>query len=73
MNANTTRTRIYRIEGMSCGHCREAVIEEVLAAEGVEAVEVDLETGRAEVRGRFDDEHIREAVEQAGYELGEGR
>jgi copper chaperone len=73
MSANTTPTRTYRIEGMSCGHCREAVIEEIGAVEGVEAVDVELETGRADVRGRFDDDRIRAAVEEAGYELGEVR
>jgi copper chaperone len=73
MSANMTPARTYRIEGMSCGHCREAVIEEVSAVEGVEAVEVELETGRADVRGHFDDERIREAVEEAGYRLGEAR
>ena len=73
MSANTTPTRSYRIEGMSCGHCRQAVTDEISSVEGVEAVDVELETGRAEVRGRFEDARIREAVEEAGYEIGEAR
>ena len=70
MSTSTNPTRSYTVEGMTCGHCRLSVIEEISAVEGVEAVEVDLDSGRAEVRGRFDDERIRQAVEEAGYELG---
>jgi copper chaperone len=65
----STGIRSYRVEGMSCGHCRAAVIEEISAIAGVESVEVSLESGRAEVRGTFTDEQIRAAVEEAGYEF----
>lgn len=63
--------RSYSVEGMTCGHCRMAVIEEISAVEGVESVEVDLESGRADVRGEVSAEQIRAAVEEAGYRLGE--
>ncbi|HLM93876.1 MAG TPA: heavy-metal-associated domain-containing protein [Gaiellaceae bacterium] len=58
----------YRVPGMSCGHCKQAVSEELLAVEGVESVDVDLETKLVVARGTgFDDAQLRAAIEEAGY------
>lgn len=66
----TTAERTYTVEGMTCGHCRMAVTEEVTEVEGVTGVDVDLGTGRLTVRGEgFDDADVREAVVEAGYEV----
>lgn len=73
MSTSAGETRSYSVEGMTCGHCRLSVIEGISAVEGVEAVEVDLDSGRAEVEGSFTDEQIRAAVEDAGYRLGAAR
>jgi copper chaperone len=62
-------TAVYTVPGMSCSHCEAAVKEEVSALAGVDAVEVDLESKRVEVRGEgLDDGAIRAAIEEAGYE-----
>ena len=59
----------YTVSGMSCGHCKTAVTEEVEQVAGVEAVEVDLDTKRVVVRGAgLSDEEIRGAISAAGYE-----
>jgi copper chaperone CopZ len=55
---------------MTCGHCREAVMQEVLRVPGVRAVDVDLDSKQLTVAGEaFDDEAIRAAVDEAGYAL----
>lgn len=60
----------YTVTGMTCGHCVSSVSSEVSKIEGVEAVDVDLATGHVTVTGDgFADEQIREAVDEAGYEL----
>jgi copper chaperone len=60
----------YVVEGMTCGHCRAAVMSEVGAVAGVAAVEVDLESGRMVVRGaEIDDTAVVAAVVEAGYEV----
>ena len=59
---------IYRVEGMSCGHCEAAVRDEVGKVSGVEGVEVDLQTKQVVVRGRFQDGAVRSAIDEAGYE-----
>ena len=59
----------YMVDGMSCDHCKAAVTEEVLAVNGVDQVDVDLETKRVVVHGeQLDDAAIRAAIDEAGYE-----
>ena len=60
---------VYSVPGVSCGHCRAAITEEVAPLAGVESVDVDLEAKRVAVRGDdLDDAAIRAAIEEAGYE-----
>jgi copper chaperone CopZ len=64
---------MYTVEGMTCGHCRTSVMEEVLQVPGVRAVDVDLSTGRLTVAGEaFDEAGIRKAVGEAGFTLRSG-
>jgi copper chaperone CopZ len=61
--------RIFSVPGMSCSHCEHAVSSELLAVQGVRSVDVDLETKLVVVRGAtLDDEALRAAIEEAGYE-----
>ncbi len=62
--------RTYHVDGMTCGHCRVAVMEEVGALTSVDEVEVDLASGRMVVRGpALDDDAVAAAVGEAGYEV----
>lgn len=64
-----SETMTYTVPGMSCGHCKAAVTEEVSAVEGVDSVSVDLDSKRVDVTGaQLDDAAIRAAIEEAGYE-----
>jgi copper chaperone CopZ len=59
----------YTVPEMSCGHCKAAVTREVSAVAGVHSVDVDLDTKLVTVTGeQLDDEALRAAIEQAGYE-----
>ncbi len=63
-----TNERTYQVDGMTCGHCRAAVMEEVGALAGVTEVQVDLASGRMTVwGGGGDDAAITAAVAEAGY------
>jgi copper chaperone CopZ len=54
---------------MTCDHCVLSVTEEVSEIDGVEAVEVDLESGRMAVTGTgYSDDAVKAAVAEAGYE-----
>jgi copper chaperone len=64
-------TATYTVSGMTCGHCVSAVTEEVTAVPGVTGVDVDLASGRLTVTSDapVDDDAVRAAVDEAGYEL----
>lgn len=61
-------TKTYRVEGMSCGHCKASVEKEVSNVAGAQGVVVDLESGQLTVTGEdFTDADITAAVAEAGY------
>lgn len=63
-------TREFVVEGMTCGHCVQAVTTEVQGVEGVSTVAVELEGGRLVVTGEsIDEAAIAAAVDEAGYHL----
>ena len=59
------------VTGMTCGHCVASVTEEVQEIDGVQDVEVVLETGALTVTSAqpLDAAAVRDAVEEAGYAL----
>lgn len=61
----------YGVKGMTCGHCVQAVTDELSSVPGVRAVAVDLDRGVATVTSseQLDREAVRAAVDEAGYEL----
>ena len=63
----TNADRTFNVSGMTCGHCRSSVVNEVLQVPGVRAVDVDLDSGVLTVRGDAEDAAIRKAVDEAGY------
>lgn len=65
-----TRTT-YPVSGMTCEHCVRAVTEELAKLDGVTGVQVDLAAGTATVTSQqpLDDEAVRAAVDEAGYEV----
>ncbi len=62
--------KIIEINGMSCGHCQARVEKALNAIEGVDA-KVELKKNRAVVtlEKEINDETLRSAVTEAGYEV----
>lgn len=59
----------YTVNGMSCGHCKAAVEQEVAQVPGVESVNADVDSKLVVVRGEgLDDAALRAAIDEAGYE-----
>jgi copper ion binding protein len=58
------------IEGMTCGHCASHVEEALKEISGIKTANVDLKGKVAviELTQTVEDERIKEAVEEAGYE-----
>ena len=64
-------TTIYEVKGMTCGHCVSAVSTELSTIDGVSDVAVELDTGKVTVTSEspLDLSNVREAIDEAGYEL----
>ncbi|MCX4853152.1 heavy-metal-associated domain-containing protein [Streptomyces canus] len=64
-------TTVYKVSGMTCGHCESAVSQEISALGGVTAVTAAAKTGEVTVTSAapLDEEAVRAAVDEAGYEL----
>lgn len=64
-------TTDYTVEGMTCGHCAQAVTTEIKKIDGVSDVRVTVESGAVQV----DSAHalaladVAAAVDEAGYTL----
>ncbi|MBN9172649.1 MAG: heavy-metal-associated domain-containing protein [Microbacterium sp.] len=71
MSANGTSRSVFEVEGMTCEHCRASVTEALAELPGVEAVEVDLASGRVEVdhSTEFAASSVPTAVEEVGYRI----
>jgi copper chaperone CopZ len=67
----STVTTTYKVSGMSCGHCEGAVSDEISGIEGVTSVKAVAATGEVTVTSDAepDDEAVRAAVDEAGFEL----
>jgi copper chaperone len=73
-----TMDQTFAVSGMTCGHCVSAVTEELRQLPGVTEVTVDLVAGGTSAvhvvsETPLDDATVRAAVDEAGYELVEGR
>jgi copper chaperone len=64
-------TSTYTVVGMTCGHCVNAVTEEVSQVPGVTGVDVDLASGGLTVttEAPVEETAVRAAVEEAGYSV----
>ncbi|KAA1380303.1 heavy-metal-associated domain-containing protein [Aeromicrobium fastidiosum] len=67
-------THTYRVTGMTCEHCVQAVTEELTALDGVTSVTIDLAAGgtsdvTVHSSAPLDPADVAEAVDEAGYVL----
>lgn len=63
-------TTTYQVTGMTCGHCENAVREEVSKIAGVAGVEVSAQSGQLVITSAesISDADVIAAVDEAGYE-----
>ncbi|MFG2552978.1 heavy-metal-associated domain-containing protein [Streptomyces sp. NPDC048581] len=64
-------TAVYKVSGMSCGHCEGAVSGEISELPGVGSVKAVASTGEVTVvsEAPLDEEAVRAAIDEAGFEL----
>ncbi|RBA62381.1 copper-binding protein [Stutzerimonas zhaodongensis] len=56
-----------QVQGMTCGACVRHVTQALNTVSGVNAVEVDLQSGRVRVDGNADNAALIAALDDAGY------
>ncbi|MFE0510943.1 heavy-metal-associated domain-containing protein [Streptomyces sp. NPDC058964] len=64
-------TTVYKVSGMSCGHCEGSVSSEISGIPGVGSVQAVASTGEVTVvsAAPLDEAAVRAAVDEAGFEL----
>ncbi|MFF7449072.1 MULTISPECIES: cation transporter [unclassified Streptomyces] len=64
-------TAVYKVSGMSCGHCEGSVSAEISEIAGVSSVKAVASTGEVTVvsEAALDEAAVRAAVDEAGFEL----
>ena len=64
-----SETVTYSVPAIHCAHCAMSIREEISEVEGVEVIDIDLDSKLVTVSGReLDDGKLRAAIEEAGYE-----
>ena len=59
----------YSVPAIHCAHCAMSIREEVGEVEGVDEVDVDLDSKVVKITGwQLDDTALRAAIAEAGYE-----
>ncbi|WP_105975058.1 heavy-metal-associated domain-containing protein [Streptomyces geranii] len=64
-------TAVYKVTGMSCGHCEGSVSGEISELAGVTSVQAVASSGEVTVvsEAPLDEAAVRAAVDEAGFEL----
>ena len=61
--------QVFQVQGMSCGHCANAVTQAVKSVDPQAEVKVDLATGRVDVQSQQDHAALARAIEEEGYKV----
>jgi copper chaperone CopZ len=64
------KTTIFLIPGMTCGHCKGAVTDELSKINGLTNIDVDLDTKKVTIESEavVEWQVIVDAVDEAGFE-----
>ncbi|MBD2838576.1 heavy-metal-associated domain-containing protein [Pseudomonas sp. JM0905a] len=60
--------QVFKVQGMSCGHCVRAITQAVQARDQAAEVQVDLAAGEVRVASRLAEEQVLEAIREEGYQ-----
>ncbi|MDH4554754.1 heavy-metal-associated domain-containing protein [Pseudomonas sp. BN417] len=60
--------QVFKVQGMSCGHCIRAITQAVQARDQAADVQVDLAAGEVRVASRLAQEQVLEAIREEGYQ-----
>lgn len=61
--------QVFKVEGMTCGHCVRAVTEAIQRMDGDAQVDVDMESGKVSVDSELPADRIMTAIREEGYSV----
>jgi copper chaperone len=63
--------RVYSVPGVNCEHCVNAINKELSQIEGIQKIDVDLQTKKVKVQASesVPDERIRAGIDEAGFDI----
>ncbi len=60
--------QVFAVTKMSCAHCVQAVTNAIREIDPNAGVDVDLATGKVQVKSKCSRNELAEAIREAGYE-----
>ncbi len=65
--------RVYNVPDVSCEHCVSAITKELTQIDGVQNVQVDIETKKVTVvtNDSVAEQQIRDGIDEAGFDIAE--
>ncbi|MBJ2349376.1 MULTISPECIES: heavy-metal-associated domain-containing protein [Pseudomonas] len=61
--------QIFKVQGMSCGHCVKAITQALHAKDSKAEVEIDLGSKTVKVESAVPADTLIEAIREEGYEV----
>ena len=61
--------QVFKVQGMSCGHCVRAITQAVQTLDKAAEVQVDLAAGEVRVASRLAEEQVLAAIREEGYQV----
>jgi len=68
---NQMAEKTVKVSGMTCNHCKTNVQNNLSSIEGIENIDIDLDSGKVKMTGDdIDLSAVKSKVESIGYEYG---
>jgi copper chaperone len=61
--------QVFKVQGMTCGHCVKAVTQAIQLLDQAAVVAVELDSGKVVVDSTLARERIAEAIQDEGYSV----
>jgi copper chaperone len=62
-------TYIFTVKGMNCGHCTQAITKAITGLDPQATVDTDIPKQTVTVTSSLDQEKLRDAIVDAGYDI----
>ncbi|MDY6065337.1 MAG: heavy-metal-associated domain-containing protein [Finegoldia sp.] len=58
----------FKVEEMHCNHCVESIDKALKDVEGIENIDIDLDSKIVSLEGEVDDEKVIESLDEIGFD-----